>query len=158
MKRPLKGLRVASYYGCLLVRPYATFDDPHHPTSMDRLMSALGAEPVDWSLKTRCCGAALTGTITDVGLRLSYIILSEAIKAGADIVATACPFCQTNLECFQKDMRREYHLESYFPVAYFTQILGIALGLPDREIGLHRLFRPLPFLDKIKEPDQHAQV
>lgn len=158
VKNPLEGVRVACYYGCLLVRPYAEFDDPHHPTSMDRLMEAIGAEPVDWSLKTRCCGGALTGTITDVGMRLSYIILAEAIKQGADVIATACPFCQFNLECFQKQMAKTYKLESHLPVAYFSQILGTAFGLPPRKIGLQHLFRPLPFAQKYVEQEHHAQV
>ncbi len=89
VKRPLKGLRVIPYYGCLLVRPYATFDHPYNPTSMDRLIQALGAEPVDWALKTRCCGGTLSGMMQGVGLRLSYLILKEASRKGGELLLTA---------------------------------------------------------------------
>ncbi|MFB0516662.1 MAG: CoB--CoM heterodisulfide reductase iron-sulfur subunit B family protein [Candidatus Neomarinimicrobiota bacterium] len=156
VKRPLLGLRVACYYGCLLVRPYATFDDPYHPTTMDRLIRALGAEPVDWPLKTHCCGASLSGTIEEVGVRLSYILLSEARRRGANVVATACPFCQFNLECFQHQMIRDHGLAGEVPVGYFTQLAGIALGLPGRNLGLHRLTIPLPVSDKIGEQEEYA--
>ena len=144
VQRPLNGMRIASYYGCLLVRPYATFDDQYNPTTMDRLLEAMGAEPVDWPLKTRCCGGSLSGTIEDVGVRLGYLLLAEAHRCGADAIATACPFCQFNLEFFQQKMIRDHHLEGQIPVGFFTQYVGIALGLPDRDIGLQRLVIPLP--------------
>jgi heterodisulfide reductase subunit B len=138
--RSLDGLRVACYYGCQLVRPYALFDDGHHPSTMDTLLQALGAKTVDWPLKTRCCGGSLTGTIQDVGLRLSQVILTEAIKRGANVVATACPLCQFNLECYQKEMSNRFHENVDIPVVYFTQLTGLALGLEPRRLGLHRLF------------------
>jgi heterodisulfide reductase subunit B len=141
--RPLHGLRVACYYGCQLVRPYASFDDQSNPRTMDRLLRALGAETVDWPLKTRCCGGSLTGTIPKVGLRLNHILLKEARKHGANVVATACPLCQFNLECFQDRMARRYGQDIRVPVAYFTQLMGLALGLPRKALALHRLFVPL---------------
>ena len=141
--RSLDGLRVACYYGCQLVRPYALFDDGHHPSTMDTLLQALGARTVDWPLKTRCCGGTLTGTIQETGLRLSYVLLKEAKKRKADVVATACPLCQFNLECFQSKMHRKFGGDIGIPVAYFTQILGVALGGSRRELGLNRLFVPL---------------
>jgi heterodisulfide reductase subunit B len=144
VKNPLKGLKVASYYGCLLVRPYATFDSPHHPTSMDRLMQVLGAEPIDWPLKTRCCGGTLSSTIQGVGIRLSYIILKEAQKRKADLLINACPLCQFALECFQEEMKTRQDREIQMPVFYFTQLAGQALGLSEKELGLNRLFMPLP--------------
>jgi len=143
VKQPLTGLRVACYYGCQLVRPYATFDDQHQPTAMERLMRALGAEVVDWPLKTRCCGGSLTGTIQDVGLRLNYILLKESKKRGADVLATACPLCQFNLECYQSRISRRFKEEVRMPVTYFTQILGKALGIDDRVLGMQRLFVPM---------------
>jgi len=138
--RSLDGLRVACYYGCQLVRPYALFDDGHHPSTMDTLLQALGAKTVDWPLKTRCCGGSLTGTIQDVGLRLSQVILTEAIKRGANVVATACPLCQFNLECYQKEMSNRFHENVDIPVVYFTQLTGLALGIEPRRLGLNRLF------------------
>jgi len=139
----LGGMRVACYYGCQIVRPYAEFDDQHAPTAMDAILKAVGAETVDWPLKTRCCGGSLTGTVQDVGLRLSYILLKEAKKRGCDAIATACPLCQFNLECYQRQMSRHYEDSVDMPVAYFTQIMGVALGASRRELGLQRLFVPL---------------
>lgn len=142
--RPLTGLRVACYYGCQIVRPYAEFDEQHRPTTMDRLLKALGAELVEWPLKTRCCGGSLSGTVQDVGLRLSYILLKEASKRGADVIATACPLCQFNLECYQSNMSRLYESDVQIPVAYFTQLMGMALGIAEKKLGLQRLFVPMP--------------
>jgi heterodisulfide reductase subunit B len=142
VKKPLKGLKVACYYGCQIVRPYSTFDDQTDPMSMDKLMKALGAEVIDWPLKTRCCGGSLTGTVQEVGVRLSYILLKEAHKRGADIIATACPLCQFNLECFQGKMGNWYKDSIDFPIAYFSQIMGIALGLDNKSLGMQRLFVP----------------
>lgn len=143
VSRPLEGMKVSCYYGCQIVRPFAEFDDQHNPMTMDDLLRACGVETVDWPAKARCCGAMLTGTIEEVGQRRSYMILHEAIRRGVDAVATACPLCQFNLECFQRPMSRRYRDDVKMPVAYFTQIMGKALGLDDRTLGLHRLFIPL---------------
>jgi heterodisulfide reductase subunit B len=140
---PLEGHKVASYYGCQVLRPYASFEDPYQPDSMDRLMQALGAEAVDWPLKTRCCGGTLTGTVQEAGLRLAYILLKEAKERGADVIATCCPLCQFNLECYQSPCRRKFGPEADLPVAFFTQVMGKAMGLEDRVLGLHRMFVPL---------------
>jgi heterodisulfide reductase subunit B2 len=140
--RPLKGLKVACYYGCQLVRPFALFDNQHEPTTMDELMKTMGAETIDWPLKTRCCGGALTGTIQDVGLRLSHIILTEAVKRGCDVIATACPLCQFNLECYQKEMSHRFEEKVNIPVVYFTQLMGLAMGVEPRKLGMQRLFVP----------------
>lgn len=143
VKKPLTGLKVASYYGCLTSRPYPTFDDVHDPQSMDRLVEALGAEPVDWSLKTRCCGGSLMGTMEEIGSRLIYILLKEAERRGADAIITNCPFCQCNLEAFQPDVRRRFKDLAQISVLYFSQLLGIALGSSGKELGLQRSFIPL---------------
>lgn len=149
VKKPLTGLRVVSYYGCLLTRPFATFDDPANPQSLDRLVEALGAEPVDWPLKTRCCGGSLTGTVEEVGLRLSYILLKEAQHRKADVVITACPFCECNLECFQRKVRVEYPDLAALPAVFFTQLIGVAFGLERKALGLQRMLVPLePALER----------
>ena len=138
----LSGLKVACYYGCQIVRPFATFDSAYNPTSMDRLVTALGATPVNWPLKTRCCGGTLTGTIPDTGLRLNRILLREAKRRGADVMITVCPLCQFNLECYQDEIRRQLHEDVGLPVMYLTQLVGQAFGLSDTELGLQRLFVP----------------
>ncbi len=140
--RPLSGLQVACYYGCQIVRPYATFDDGVDPTAMDRLMLALGATPVRWPLKTKCCGGSLTGTIPEAGLRLVYILCKEAIKRGAQAIATVCPLCQFNLDAYHRDIQRRWE-DVRIPTVYFSQLMGLAFGLPAEKLGLQRGFIPL---------------
>jgi len=135
--KPFNGLKVACYYGCQIVRPFATFDNQHHPQSMDQLMSAAGADVIDYPLKTRCCGGSLTGTISEAGERLCYILLKEMKKRGADVIATACPLCQFNLEAYQDDIAKKYDAVD-IPVLHFTQVLGLALGISKEELGLQR--------------------
>ena len=136
--RPLTGLRVACYYGCQLVRPFTDFDDPDYPMSLDKLMAAIGAEPVEYSAKTRCCGGSLTGTIEEVGLRLNYILLKEAKRRKADVVVTICPLCQFNLEILQGKMIKKYKDDVTIPILYFSQLIGLALGLSKNTLGFSR--------------------
>jgi heterodisulfide reductase subunit B len=160
VSKPLSGLRVACYYGCQIVRPYADFDDQQDPTSMDAIMAALGADVVEWPLKARCCGAALTGTVADVGQRLSHQLLKEARQRKCDLIATACPLCQFNLECYQQQMNRRFHDNGKIAVAYFSQAMGVAMGLAQKALGIKRLFVPWPFLGSMQatEGGRHAQA
>jgi heterodisulfide reductase subunit B len=155
--RPMKGMKVACYYGCQVVRPFETFDHAAYPTTMDRLVTALGATAIDWPMKARCCGGSLTGTIQEAGLRLNRALLKEAEKRGANIILTCCPLCQHNLECYQKRINRRFGESIHIPVAYFTQFIGLALGIPRKELGIQRLFIPLKFADPpTKEAHAHA--
>jgi len=138
VKSPLTGLKVACYYGCQLVRPFTDFDDPDYPVTLDNIMEAIGAEPVEFSAKTRCCGGSLTGTIEEVGLRLNYILLKEAKKKGADVIATICPLCQFNLEITQNKIVKKYKEDIKMPVLYFSQLMGIAFGIPKEDLGFSR--------------------
>ena len=163
VKRPLKGIKVAPYYGCQIVRPYSTFDDQYNPTSMDRLLEAIGCTIVPYPLKTRCCGGSLTGTLPEPGVLCSYILLKEAVKRGANVIATVCPLCQFNLDCYRDKMAAKWGHETIpdpnnpearipvgphlnLPVVYFTQLMGLAFGLSEKELGLHRGFAPMPKL------------
>ena len=139
--RPLEGLRVACYYGCLLTRPpeIVAFDNPENPTSMDDLMAAIGAEPVSWPFKTECCGASLSMTHSHVVSRLGFKLLSMARQAGAECLAVACPLCQVNLDLRQADASQAYGEIPSTPVLYVTQLLGLALGLSFEELGLQAL-------------------
>lgn len=134
----LKGLKVACYYGCQLVRPFTDFDDPDYPISMDQLIEAVGAQPIPYSAKTRCCGGSLTGTIEEVGKRLNFILLKEAKRRGADAIVTLCPLCQFNLEILQDKMARDYGEDVTMPILYFSQLLGLAFGLAKEDLGFRR--------------------
>ena len=137
---PLKGLKVVPYYGCQLVRPFAQFDDPYHPTTMDRLLQAAGCEVIDYPHKTRCCGAMQTMIMPEVGLDVVRTLVLDARDRGADLIATACPLCQFNLEANQAKASRRLGERLEIPVLYFTQVLGLALGLSGKDLGLRRSF------------------
>ncbi|MGD1102786.1 MAG: CoB--CoM heterodisulfide reductase iron-sulfur subunit B family protein [Terriglobia bacterium] len=137
LKKPLTGLKVAPYYGCQIVRPYATFDLMYYPVTMDKLLRAVGAEVVDYPLKTRCCGGSQEGTLPEVGLSLIHILLKEARRRDAHILSTICPLCQFNLDAFQDEASKKYGQIS-MPVVYFTQLLGLAFGFSAKELGLER--------------------
>ena len=132
---PLEGLKVASYYGCVLVRPpeVTGWDDPEHPTTMDQLVAVLGAEVIDWSYKVDCCGASLTLSRGDIVSELSTKIVEGAAEAGADCIASVCGMCEINL-----DTRQAPRSGEKMPVFYLTELMALALGLPDVEKWLRR--------------------
>lgn len=147
--KSLKGLKVVSYYGCQVVRPYMEFDDPRDPMTMDRLVEATGATAVSWPLKTRCCGGNLTTTISEVGIRLNYNLLKEAERRKADLMVTSCPLCQFNLECYRGEMASMYGDEPRIPVLYFTQLIGMAFGIGEQPLGIQRTLVPSACLKKV---------
>jgi heterodisulfide reductase subunit B len=149
VSKPLKGLKVASYYGCLLVRPQEIthFDDQENPQMMDKLMTTLGAQPLEWDFKTACCGASLPLSRRDIVVKLSYRILLQARQLGADCVAVACPMCQMNLDAYQNEMAKQYGKKVEMPILYFTQLAGLAMGLSPKELDLDKHFTdPMPML------------
>jgi len=147
--RPLKGLKIASYYGCLLARlpEELRIDKIEYPTLLDDLMAATGAEPVDWPCKTECCGAALTLAMQDTVVRLSGQLLQTARDCGADALVVACPLCQANLDLFQSNAEEQLREAFGLPVLYFTQVLGLALGLEADDLCLDKVIvDPMPLL------------
>jgi heterodisulfide reductase subunit B2 len=141
VKHPLKGLKVVPYYGCQIVRPYATFDDPYNPVTMDHLLAALGATVVPYPLKTRCCGGSLTGTLPEPGLLCAYILLKEAKKRGADVIATICPLCQVNLDSYRDRIAAKWEPMDT-PVVFFSQLMALAFGFPESQTAFNRLLTP----------------
>ena len=151
MKKELKGLRVVSYYGCLLNRPPDTvaFDDPEDPVSLDKIVEIAGATPVDWSYKTECCGGSFSLNRTEIVIKLCHDILKTAKEEETDCLTVACPLCQANLDMRQQQIEREYQEELNLPVFFFTQLLGLAGGIPPRSLGLDKLMvDPMPLLRK----------
>jgi heterodisulfide reductase subunit B2 len=137
--KPLQGLKVASYYGCLITRPEGGFDDPEYPQTMDRLMEALGAEAVDWDYKTKCCGGAIYMTTEDISFAMSADIMAHAKAAGANAVAVGCPFCQLLLDLYQDKLEAIRHTTFDTPIFFFSQLMGLSMGLDRAELGLEKL-------------------
>ena len=137
--KKLEGLKVAPYYGCQIVRPGTDFDDPDNPQCMDRMIEALGATTVEYTMKTKCCGASLMGTQEKQALRLCKNLLLDAEKNGAQCIITVCPLCQMNLDVYQGKVNRLFGTKFNLQVLYFTQLIGIALGIPAKKLGLQRL-------------------
>lgn len=139
VSKNLQDLRVAPYYGCQIVRPEMGFDDPDEPQSMDVLIETLGAGVVDYSMKTKCCGASLMGTEEKMALALCRDLLMDAQKKGAHCIVTLCPLCQMNLDIYQPKVNSLFKTDFSIPVIYFTQLIGLALGFDPKELGLKRL-------------------
>ena len=139
---PLKGLRIAPYYGCLIVRPafQGVFDDHEQPTSLDRLVETLGAEVVDFSMKAQCCGGHMTQISQPVAMEMLRRIFKNAEDSQADLIVTLCPMCQLNLDAYQGDVNRYFRTKFNLPVLYFTQLMGLALGIPADELEIGKEF------------------
>jgi heterodisulfide reductase subunit B2 len=137
----LQGLKVASYYGCLLVRPPEVrgFDDPENPVYMDRLIDAMGGVALDWPHKVECCGASLTLTRSDLVVKLTETIIAMAKDSGAQCIAVACPMCQINLDMRQADILKETGRRYNMPILYITQLMGLCLGMSEKALGLNKL-------------------
>ena len=151
VRKPLKGLKAACYYGCLMARmPEALRSDKsEYPMLLDDLMGAIGAEPLDWPYKTECCGAALTLVRTKTVIRLCADILQMAKQNGADVLVVACPLCQANLDIYQAEAEKLLEERFSIPVIYFVQLMGLAMDLDLKRIGLDKLIvDPLPILTK----------
>lgn len=136
VKKPLSGLPVGSYYGCLLLRPFneMRLDDPHRPTVLEDLLTGIGCNSIDYPMRTECCGSYLSITATKTATLLSQNITQSARSRGAKMLAVSCPLCKYNLEELQN--RSGIPESERLPIFYFTQLLGLALGLTAEELGL----------------------
>lgn len=140
--RPLKGLRVAPYYGCMIVRPDPDnrYDSAEYPTMLDKLLKALGAEVIDFPMKAHCC----SGHMTQISAKVAYELIRRLVHGAslyqADMMATLCPMCQLNLDAYQPEMNRYFKTSYAVPVLYFTQLIGLALGKEAGELGIGKEF------------------
>ncbi|OIQ50878.1 Lactate utilization protein A [Pseudodesulfovibrio hydrargyri] len=149
VQKPLAGLKVVPYYGCIMIRPpqIMQFDDPENPMALDNLLAELGAEVLPFALKTDCCGASLGTTRKDVIAKLSGRILDAAEEAGADAIVTACPLCQLNLDMRQSQINKANHSGHNMPVFYYTQLAGLAAGQGETSTMMDKLcVSPRPLL------------
>jgi heterodisulfide reductase subunit B len=140
--RQMPELKVACYYGCLITRPSKVmqFDECEYPMAMDELLRSMGITTLDWSYKTECCGGALAMSRTDVVIKLTHDILEEAKAVGANAIAVACPLCHVNLDTRQEEVEQEYGVRYGLPIFYFSQLMGLALGVPSDKLGLQKHF------------------
>jgi len=146
MTKSLNGIKVANYYGCMYTRPRQIFpekdngpgsDSSYQPHFMDDLLGAAGAVNVDFPLKTSCCGGAHTLSDSDTSTQLVLNLLQSAEDSGAEVIATECPTCHSGLEMHQVRAETEFGIKTDVKVLYFTQLLGLALGLSPRKLGIH---------------------
>jgi heterodisulfide reductase subunit B len=141
IKQSLHGLKVACYYGCYLVRPpeVTQFDNAENPTILEDLIGIMGGEGIEWAGKVDCCGGGLNLTKTSITVQRSAAIIDMAKEAGAECIAVACPMCQTSLDLRQKDIEKLTGKKYNMPVLYITQLLGLCLGIPPKELGFSKL-------------------
>lgn len=139
---PLSNLQVAPYYGCQLVRPRRDNEDVENPRYFENLLSALGARPVEFESKTRCCGGSLIITNRPAALDMIQKLLQDAVDSHAQIIATTCPMCNVNLEVYQSQVNREFGTKYSIPVVYFTQLMGSAFGCSPKSLGINKEIIP----------------
>lgn len=151
IKKSLNGLRIANYYGCQIVRPDKYFDDRENPTSMDNLFEMLGAKSVYYPAKVKCCGGMLPTVKEEIANDLIFEILYRAVENNADLIVTTCPLCQMNLEAYQKKIENKFKEKISIPIYYFTQVLGVALGLNEEELAINKNFIISEKLKKVLE-------
>jgi heterodisulfide reductase subunit B len=141
VQKRLEGLKPAAYYGCLLTRFPSTVpvpDNVENPQGMETVCRALGAEPIEWGLKTDCCGASAAVNDADQALVLMAKIMKDAIARGANCFVTTCPMCQLNLDAYQEQVREKYGIRAHLPVYLITELLGIAFGMNPGELQIDR--------------------
>jgi heterodisulfide reductase subunit B len=138
--QPLTGLKVVCYYGCVITRPpkITGAENYEYPTNMDRLVETLGAESLDWSYKTECCGASLVFTQLPIALGMSRKILRNAQEVGAEAIVVACPLCHANLDMRQGQINEQFGEDYHIPILYFTQLMGLAFGIEPHKLGIDK--------------------
>lgn len=149
IKKPLEGLKVVSYYGCMASRPPEVTGavDYENPQSIDKIVKALGATAIDWPYKTDCCGASLMISRSDMGFKMVGKLLDMARRVGAQAVVVSCQMCQANLDMYQERIEAETSKFFGLPIIYFTELIGLAWGLPGVSNWFTRHFvDPLPLL------------
>jgi heterodisulfide reductase subunit B len=153
VEKPLAGLNLAPYYGCLIVRPDHGFDNPEYPETLDRLLERLGANVIDYPLKASCCGGHIPQISPEAAYGLIHELVATAANRGADAIVTVCPMCHLNLDVYQSQANRYQNTNYTIPVLYFTQMMGLAYGLAAEQLGFgQELVSAQSVLDKLASP------
>lgn len=151
IKKPLNGFKTAPYYGCMLIRPVEEmeFDDKERPTIFEEFLLTLGSEPIEFPYKIECCGSFQSVGAPDIATECAYKIIDSAIKMGAEAIVSTCPMCTFNIDHKQSDIKKKYLDFRSIPVFYFTQLLGIAMGLDIQTLGFEQNdVDPIPLLKR----------
>ncbi len=160
-KRSLKGIRAVPYYGCLLVRPseVSRFDNPENPTSLDNLIKATGAECLPYTQKTKCCGGNLLMSNQDYAFKLTQKLFDEAKASGANCIVVACPMCHMLLDGQQTMVEKAHNTKVDLPILYFTQLLGLAMGLGEKELELDKnMVSPAKLIRSIGKEEPKVEI
>jgi heterodisulfide reductase subunit B len=155
--KPLKGIKAVPYYGCLLVRPseVSKFDNPENPTSLDNLIKATGAECLPFTQKTKCCGGNLLMSKQDYAFILTKKLFDEAKTAGANCIVVACPMCHMLLDGQQSMVEKAHNTVIGLPILYFTQLIGLAMGLSEKELELDKnMVSPKTLIESIGKQEE----
>jgi succinate dehydrogenase / fumarate reductase cytochrome b subunit len=160
--KSLTGLRVAPFYGCQILRPSKLlgFEDPDRPSSLENLITACGAEPVDYPAKVKCCGFPIVLAREEVALGEAIMPLSQAADAGADVMVTPCPLCHLSLDAWQAKAEKKAGREFAMPILHLAQLLGAACGVPEDELKFTRHVVRLPAKTQAKllRPGEEAEA
>lgn len=152
VKKNLNGLKVASFYGCQMVRPYG-FENPESPVSLDKIVESMGGTAVDFPMKNRCCGGSLIITEEALALGMMRKIFANAMENGAECIITPCPLCQTNLDAYQASVNGKFGTNFNLPVLFVTQLIGLALGIDTLSLGLNtNIVSTVKVIEKINTP------
>jgi len=152
-KVDISKIKVACYYGCLLVRPaeVALADDMENPDSMESIVKAAGGKTIDWNFKTECCGAAHSIAHTNIVEKLSKEIIDNAEKHGADVIVVACPMCHSNLDMRQLNIMKDFKDHKPIPILYLSQLIGLSMGIDEKKLGFDAHYiSPKPLLEKMR--------
>ncbi len=159
IKKQVKS-KVACYYGCLMTRPehLTTIERREDPLVMEEMIKAIGGKPIDWAFKVECCGAGLSVSRTDIVAKLSAAILDDAESRGAEMIVVACPMCQSNLDMRRGPINDYLERKSEIPIVFITQLIGLALGIDTKKLGLDRHFVSTKKVQDAVETIQSVEV
>jgi succinate dehydrogenase / fumarate reductase cytochrome b subunit len=157
--KSLQGLRIAPFYGCYILRPSwdLGFDDPENPTSLEQVIRALGGEAVAYAGRTKCCGFPIILEKEAVAMAMSGANMKEAKDQGADCMVTPCPLCHMSLDIYQDRAGRAVNTQLNLPILHLPQLLGLAMGISAKELGLARHLIPVDsIVRRINQPVRHS--
>lgn len=154
---PLRTLRIAPFYGCYILRPSwdLGFDDPENPTSLEQVIRALGGEAVAYAGRTKCCGFPIILEKEAVAMAMSGANMKEAQEQGADCMVTPCPLCHMSLDIYQDRAGQAVNTPLNLPILHLPQLLGLAMGIPAKELGLARHLIPVDSIVRRIESSIH---